>query len=69
MLEILWTIYLSSVQQTVIIPVGTNCAYLIVELFLHSYKADFIAHLIQKKERRLAKLFNLSFRYIYDVLS
>ena len=37
-------------QQTVGIPVGTNCAPLLADLFLHSYKADLIADLIQKKE-------------------
>ena len=39
------------------------------DLFLHSYDADFIADLIRKKEYRLARSFNLSFRYIDDVLS
>ena len=48
---------------------GTNCAPLLADLFLHSYEADFIADLIRKKEYRLARSFNLSFRYIDDVLS
>lgn len=56
-------------QQTVGIPMGTNCAPLLADLFLHSYEADFIADLIRKKEYRLARSFNLSFRYIDDVLS
>ena len=47
-------------QQTVGIPMGTNCALLLVDLFLHSYEADFIADLIRKKEYRLARSFNLS---------
>ena len=41
---------------------GTNCAP-------HSDKADLIADLIQNKEHRLARSFNLSFRYIDHVLS
>ena len=35
-----------------------------IDLFLHSYEADLIADLIQKKKYRLARSFNLSFRYI-----
>ena len=48
---------------------GTNCAPLLADLFLHSYEADFIADLITKKDRHLARSFNLSFRYIDDVQS
>jgi hypothetical protein len=29
-------------QQTVGIPMGTNCVPLIADLFLYSYEADFI---------------------------
>ena len=39
-------------QQTVSIPMGTNWAPLLADLFLHSYEADFIADLIQKNEHR-----------------
>ena len=45
---------------------GTNCAPLLDDLLLHSYETDFIADLIQKKEHRLSRSFNLSFRYIDD---
>ena len=31
-------------QQTVGIPMGTNCAPLLADLFLYSYEADFIQH-------------------------
>ncbi len=48
---------------------GTNCAPLLADLFLHSYEADFIADLLKKNEKHLARSFNLSFRYIDDVLS
>ena len=56
-------------QQTVGIPKGPNSAPLLVDLFLHSHEANSIADLILKKEHRLARSFNLSFRYIDDVLS
>ena len=36
-------------QQTGSIPMGTNCAPLLADLFLHSYEADFIDDLIRKK--------------------
>ena len=56
-------------QQTIGIPMGTNCAPLLADLFLHSYEADFLQSLLDKKDRRLALSFNLTFRYIDDVLS
>ena len=56
-------------QQTVGIPMGTNCAPLLADLFLYSYEADFLDGLIKNKDKKLAKSFNFSFRYIDDVLS
>jgi hypothetical protein len=50
-------------QQTVDIPMGTNCAPLLADLFLFSYSADFIQELLKKNES-----FNFTFRYIDDVL-
>jgi len=48
---------------------GTNCAPLLVDLFLHSYEADFIQALLKNKDRKLTQTFNSSFRYIDDILS
>lgn len=56
-------------QQTIGIPMGTNCAPLLADLFLHSYEADFLQSLLDKKDLRLAQSFNFTFRYIDDVLS
>ena len=56
-------------QQTVSIPMGTNCAPLLADLFLYSYEADFIQGLLKKNEKKLARSFNFTFRYIDDVLS
>ena len=39
-------------QQTVGIPMGTNCAPLVAELFLHSYEADFVQHLQRSKLKK-----------------
>jgi hypothetical protein len=38
-------------------------------LFLYSYEADFIQGLLKKNEKKLARSFNFTFRYIDDVLS
>jgi len=55
-------------QQTVGIPISTNCAPLLVDLFLYSYKTDFIQGLLKKNEKKLARSFNFTFRYIDYVL-
>jgi hypothetical protein len=56
-------------QQTVGIPMGTQCAPLLADLFLLSHEADFIQGLLKKNEKKLARSFNFTFRYIDDVLS
>ena len=56
-------------QQSVGIPLGTNCAPLLADLYLYSYEADFIQGLLKKNKKTLARSFNSTFRYIDDVLS
>ena len=56
-------------QQTVGIPMGTNCAPLLADLFLYSYEAEFIQGLLKKNEKKLARSFNFTFRYIDNILS
>jgi hypothetical protein len=56
-------------QQTIGIPMGTNCAPLLADLFLYTYETDFIQDLLRKGKKDLASKFNLTFRYIDDVLS
>jgi hypothetical protein len=56
-------------QQAVGVPMGTNCAALLADLFPHPYKADFIEGPLKKNEKKLARSFNLTFRCIDDVLS
>ena len=48
---------------------GTNCAPLLADMFLYSYEAEFIQNILKSGEKKLAKQFNLTFRYIDDVLS
>jgi hypothetical protein len=48
---------------------GTKCAPLLADLFLYSYEAEFVQKLLQDNNKKLAVLFNHTFRYIDDVLS
>ena len=56
-------------QQMVGIPMGTNCAALLADLFLYSYENEFLDKLIKEGKRKLARRFNLSYRYIDDLIS
>ena len=56
-------------QQTVSIPMGINCASILADLFLYSHGADFIQGLLKKNEKKLARSFNFTVRYLDDVLS
>ena len=47
------------VRQMVGIPMGTNCAPLLADLFLYSYKNEFSDKLIKEGKRKLARRFNL----------
>jgi hypothetical protein len=56
-------------QQTVGMPLGTNCAPLLADLFLYSYEADFMQGLLKKNEKKISRSLIFTFRYINDVLS
>ena len=56
-------------QHIVGIPMGTNCAPLLADIFLYSYEADFIQSLLSTGKKKLASQFNFTYRYIDDVLS
>jgi hypothetical protein len=51
-------------QQTVGILMGTKCALFLTDLFFYSYEADFIQGLFKKNEKKLARSFNFTFRFI-----
>ena len=59
--------------KTIGIPIRTFwyqlCPPFLADLFLHSYEAEFIERLLKNNNKKLAVSFNLSFRYIDDVLS
>ena len=56
-------------RQMVDIPMGTNCASLLVDLFLHSYENEVLDKVVKEGKRKLARKFNLSYRYIDDLIS
>ena len=56
-------------QQIVGIPMGTNCATLLADIFLYSYEAEFMLSLLSTGRKQLASRFNFIYRYIDDVLS
>ena len=56
-------------QQIVRISMGTNCVPLLAGLLLYSYEADLTQGLLNKNEKKPARSFNFTFRYIDDLLS
>ena len=56
-------------RQTVGIPIETNCAPLLADLFSYSYGAEFIQGLMKAGEKRLAQQFNFTYRCKDDILS
>ena len=56
-------------QQIVGIPMGTNCAPLLADIFLYSYEAEIIQSLLSTGKKKIASQFNFTYRYIDDVLS
>ena len=56
-------------RRPVGIPVGTNCTPLLTDLFLYSYENEFLDKLIKEGKRNLVRKFNLSYRYIDDLIS
>ena len=47
---------------------GTNCAPLLADLFLYSYENRFLDNMIRSGNMRLARSFNLCYRYIDDLI-
>ena len=56
-------------QQVVDIPMDTNCAPLLADLFVYSYESEFLQNLVKDKKIHEARAFNFTHRYIDDVLS
>ena len=55
-------------HQVIGIPMGTNCALLLADLSLYSYENEFLDIVIRSGHRRLARSFDLCYRYIHDLI-
>ena len=55
-------------RQVIGIPIGANCVSLQADLFLYSYESGFLDSLVRSGHRRLARLFNICYRYIDDLI-
>ena len=56
-------------RQTIGIPVGTNCAPLVANLFLFCSERDFMKSLSPKNQADLIEAFNSTSRYLDDLLN
>ena len=56
-------------QQIVGIPMGTNCAPLLADLFLYCYERDFMSNLQKSKRFDLIDKFNDTSRYLDDIFT
>ena len=50
-------------------PMGINCAPLVADLFLFCYERDFMKSLTKEKRYDLIDAFNLTSRYLDDLLN
>ena len=67
MVEFLIDVY----QQTVGIPMGTNCAPLVADLFVYAYEADCVQHQQKstfKKQKKNILLFHFSLYTWYFII-
>ena len=56
-------------RQVVGIPMGTNCAPLVADLFLFCYERDFMMSLSDDKQADVIDAFNTTSRYLDDMLN
>ena len=56
-------------RQIVSIPMGTNCAPLIADLFLFCYETDFMTSLSDVKQAEIIEAFKSTSRYLDDLLN
>ena len=56
-------------RQTIGIPMGTNCAPLVADLFLFCYERDFMKSLSRENQADIIEAFNSTSRYLNDLLN
>ena len=58
-----------AIRQIVGIPMGTNCAPLVADLFLFCYERDFMLSLSDNNQADIIEAFNSTSRYLDDLLN
>ena len=56
-------------RQVVGIPIGTNCAPLVADLFLFCYERDFMLSFSYNNQADVVEAFNSTSRYLDDLLN
>ena len=56
-------------RQVIGIPMGTNCAPLVADLFLFCYEMDFMRSLDPTSQSHIIEAFNDTSRYLDDILN
>ena len=56
-------------RQNIGIPMGTNCAPLVADLFLFCYERDFMKSLSRENQADIIEAFNSTSRYLDDLLN
>ena len=56
-------------RHIVVIPMGTNCAPLVADLFLYCYERDFIDSLNHDNQADVIEAFNSTSRFLDDLLN
>ena len=56
-------------RQTIGIPMGTNCAPLVADLFLFCCERDFMKSLSRENQADIIEAFNSTLRYLDDLLN
>ena len=68
-----WNIYIrfstQLFRQIVGIPMGTNCAPLVADLFLFCYERDFMMSLSVENQSEIIEAFSSTSRYLDDLLN
>ena len=69
LLDNIWKTFGSKLYRQIVgIPMGTNCAPLVVDLFLFCYERDFMLSLSDNNQTDIIEAFNSTPRYLDDLL-
>ena len=67
--NIIFRFFTKLYRKVVWIPMGTNCAPLVADLFLFCYERDFMMSLSDDKQADIIDAFNTTSRYLDDILN